>query len=102
MAIAPYHSRRHSHMDAPTPPHILAAFAADLAIRCHFLAAILPPLPPRTQNAKSPQAANPLEFGMRVEDDADHTTKSGKNGNVDHPNQHCRLEMRPNMTEVSR
>jgi hypothetical protein len=32
MAISPYHSRGHSHMDAPTPPHILAAFAADLAI----------------------------------------------------------------------
>jgi len=75
MAIAPYYSRRHSHMDASTPPHILAVFAADRAIRCHFLAAILPPLPAITRNVTLPQAANPLEFGMRVADDADHKIK---------------------------
>src|SRR5690348_256872 len=101
MAIAPYHRRRHSHMDAPTPARILAAFAANLAIHLAVFATILPPLPPITQNVTLPRAANPLEFAVRMRDDADHKTKSGKNGNVHHPSQHYRLEMRPNMTEVT-
>ena len=101
MAIAPYHRRRHSHMDAPAAPHILAVFAAHRAIHCHSPCRFLPPLPPITPNVTLPRAANPLEFAVRMRDDADHKTKSGKNGNVHHPSQHYRLEMRPNMTEVT-
>ncbi len=101
MAIAPHRSRRHSHMDAPTPARILAAFAANLTIHLAVFATILPPLPPITQNVKLPQAANLLEFAVRMRDDADHKTKSGKNGNVHHPSQLSHLEMRSNMTEVS-
>jgi len=51
--------------------------------RCRFL----PLLPPITRNVKLPRAANGLEFGIRAEDAPDATSKSGKNGNVDHPSQ---------------
>jgi hypothetical protein len=69
--------------------HILAVFAADLAIRCHFLAAILPFLPPITPNVKLPIHATRLEFGIRAEVASDTTSKSGKNGNVHCASQHC-------------
>src|SRR5689334_6005574 len=48
-----------------------AVFAADRAIRCHFLAAIVPLLPPITQNVKFSRAANRLELRMREEDGLD-------------------------------
>src|SRR5690348_5060344 len=50
---------------------------------CRFL----PLLPPITPNVKSSIPANPLEFGIREEATPDTKSKSGKNGNVDHPSQ---------------
>jgi hypothetical protein len=54
--------------------------------RCRFL----PLLPPITRNVKLLWTAKPLECGVREEDALDTRPKSGKNGNVDHPTQHCR------------
>jgi len=68
----------------------LAVFAAHLAIRCHFLAAIVPLLPPVTRTVTFVWAANRLECGIREEITPDAKSKSGKNGNVHHPSQHCR------------
>jgi len=76
------------HERARSPPN-LAVFAAHLATLLPLLAAIVPLLPPITPNVKFAQPANPLEFGIRKEDATDHTTKSGKNGNVDRASQHC-------------
>jgi hypothetical protein len=74
-----------------------AVFAAHLATslppRCHFVAVfatILPLLPSIMRNVKWQERANRLEFGIRAEDAPDTRPKSGKNGNVDLPSQHCR------------
>jgi hypothetical protein len=64
----------------------------SVAVSCHFLAAMLPFLPPRTRNVTLPPPANRLEFSIREEDTPDTRPKSGKNGNVDHPSQLCRSQ----------
>src|SRR5690348_17687166 len=68
----------------------VAVFVAHRAIRCHFLAAILPLLPPITRNVTFAEAAKRLEFSIREEIARDAPSKSGKNGNVDQDSQHCR------------
>src|SRR5689334_21619782 len=70
----------------PTLPH-----------RCHFL----PLLPPITRNVKLRETANRLELGIRAEDDVDHRVKSGKNGNVDQPTQHCHSHPSPAWPDVA-
>ncbi len=52
---------------------------------CHFL----PLLPPITQNVKLSVPANPLGFSPRARSPRATPSKSGKNGNVHHPSQHC-------------
>src|SRR5689334_10665043 len=52
---------------------------------CHFL----PLLPPITPNVKLPIPANRLEFSGQPHPPHESFSKSGKNGNVDHPSQHC-------------
>src|SRR5689334_17855371 len=52
---------------------------------CRFL----PLLPPRTRNVTLPDRANRLEFGVSTHCPVTSKLKSGKNGNVDHPSQHC-------------
>ena len=101
MATSPHHSHGHGRVSLPESGHILAVFATDLAIHLATSCRILPLLPPITPNVKLPRAANPLEFEIRMRDDADHTMKSGKNGNVNHPSQHCHMDTRSGMTEVS-
>jgi hypothetical protein len=76
------------HERARSPPS-LAVFAAHLATLLPLLAAILPLLPPKTQNVKFAWPANPLEFHIREEDATDRKIKSGKNGNVYRASQHC-------------
>jgi hypothetical protein len=51
----------------------------------------LPLLPPRTPNVTFPRPAKPLEFNIREEATPNTQSKSGKNGNVHHPSQHCRM-----------
>jgi len=54
-------------MEVAVTPRTIAVFAAGLAIPCHFVAAILPLLPPITRNVKFAEAANRLERGVREE-----------------------------------
>jgi hypothetical protein len=77
-----------------TPPN-LAVLAAHRATSLPLLAAIVPLLPPRTRNVTLPKAAKPLEFGGRAEDAPEAKSKSGKNGNVDHPSQLCHAARLP-------
>jgi len=79
--------------------HILAVFAAHVATSLPWLAAILPPLPPITPSVKFPRDANRLEFSIREERATDQKSKSGKNGNVDHPTQHCRQPLRAGFSQ---
>jgi len=50
---------------------------------CH----ILPLLPPITPNVKLPARATRLKFGIPLRPPSNITSKSGKNGNVDHSSQ---------------
>ena len=90
MAIASHRNRTHGNVDMSAIRLNIAVFAAHLAIRCHFFAAIVPLLPPITRNVKFARGANRLEFGTHEENVSETKSKSGKNGNVDHPSQLCR------------
>src|SRR5690348_10708388 len=74
-------------MNGPESRRILPFLPPTLPHRCRFL----PLLPPITPNVKLAIPANPLEFGIRAEAAPDTKSKSGKNGNVDHPSQHRHL-----------
>jgi hypothetical protein len=82
MPLAPAGNRQHFGMNTPTssskPCH-------PLPLCCRFL----PLLPPITPNVKFPHHAAGLEFGSRGEVAPQTNSKSGKNGNVDHPSQLC-------------
>jgi hypothetical protein len=73
-----------------TPPN-RAVFAIHRARSLPFLATSLPLLPPITPNVTLPNPAKRLEFGIREEMTCDIKSKCGKNGNVHHSSQHCRL-----------
>src|SRR5690349_1805007 len=73
----------------------LADFAIPLATSLPFLAAILSLLPSIARNVKFAETANRLECGIREENALFTKCKSGKNGNVDHPSQHCHTRLRP-------
>jgi hypothetical protein len=62
MPTSPRRNRPPDRVDASASSPILAVSCRDLAIRCHFLAAIVPLLPPITRNVKFAVAANRLEF----------------------------------------
>src|SRR5690349_4701540 len=85
--ILPARSRASDGVDAAAPSRILAVFVAHLATSLPFLAGSCRFLPPITPNVKLWEAANRLECGIREEDTPNTTSKSGKNGNVDHPSQ---------------
>ena len=97
MLPSPTPTHRHMHLDTPTSTQTLAVFAAHLATSCRFChphCRFLPLLPPITRNVKLLRAANPLEFGIRAENVPDTRPKGGKNGNVNHRGQHCRIRVR--------
>jgi len=89
MATSSHRSHKLGDMELAAILPNLAVFAADLATSLPFFATILPLLPPRTRNVTSVWAANRLECGVWVETATNTKTQSGKNGNVDHPTQHC-------------
>jgi hypothetical protein len=92
MLPSPTHTHRHVHLDTSATPHTFAVFAAHLATSCRFChppCRFLPRLPPITRNVKLPHRAKWLEFRVWEETVPDTKSKSGKNGNVDHANQHC-------------
>ena len=94
MPTSPSRTTRPTHLDALAAPHILAVFAAHLAVSCRFChppCHFLPFLPPVTPHVKLPDRPNRLEFNIREETTPEYKMKSGKNGNVDWDGQHCRL-----------
>src|SRR5579859_3447698 len=90
MALSPDRNRACDSVNTANTHQNVAVFATHLAISLPLLAAILPSLPPITPNVKLPIRANRLEFKIRMESAPDTKSKSGKNGNVDHPSQLCR------------
>jgi hypothetical protein len=66
-----------------------AVFAIHLAIRCHILAVFAADLAAFATLAHVAIPANPLEIRDQRETCPDTPSKSGKNGNVDHPSQLC-------------
>jgi hypothetical protein len=73
-------------LDSPSAPQSRAVFAGRLATSCRFL----PLLPPITPHVKLSDRANRLELVGRADPARAPHVKSGKNGNGDHPSQHCR------------
>ncbi len=73
-----------------TARNVALFFAVGLATSCHRPCHFLPFLPPITRNVKLPIPANPLEFRCEPDQCRESNAKSGKNGNVHRPTQHCR------------
>jgi hypothetical protein len=68
----------YSGVDMAATAHNVAVFAADLAIRCHFVAAILPLLPPITPNVTLAWVANRLNSAFERRPPVMHNQKTAK------------------------